>query len=226
MRKLRMWVAIMGLIASLGVVGNGNWFGVSQDTPSQGNQSTMTVCTTIVRQQPTGSTTGGAQQTTRADDRHSRHLVVAVTDATYDKEVVQVRNETPVLIWFNRPERLCVFAEDARTMETIAKVWSGEKFMVKVVRVDTDKLKPDGRIEQEFRHVASTCKMTFTIMQDFRHSGDLHHSDRYIIGDERPLDIATDVQDMLLNFRPDCPRSQCQTCMGQSVWGRRPLAWR
>lgn len=223
MRTLRMWVAIVGLVASLVAVSNSTWLkSYIERAPAQTSQATM-VASNAVSSSAAGTTATASDNVSAG--RHNRRLVVEVTDNTYDREVVQARDKMPVLIWFDRPERSCFFSEDLRVMETIAKAWSGEKSTVKVVRVDTTKLKQDGRIEQEFRHVGSTCQITFTIMQDFRHTGAVHHHDTYLFA-HRPLDVANDLQRELLDFRPDCYRSNCQLCTGQVILGVRPLAWR
>jgi hypothetical protein len=146
------------------------------------------------------------------------HLVQEVTSATYETDVLPKSVDTPTLIWFVRPDRASVFESDASTMERAAETWQG---FVRFVRVNVTKVKRGSRMDQDLS-IHSTA-MTFMLLQV--NNQDVHHHDLYKFHNSDPL-AAFDIQDQILNFKPDCPRSQCPLCKGEMLLGRRPAAWR
>ncbi len=149
------------------------------------------------------------------------HLITAVTDANFEKEVKSIWVDKPVLIWLVRPERAAVFANDAKVFEQMAECWSG---YVKFVRVDVTKVRPGSALD-ELLGISRRQSTTFTIMQCVCDE-DLHHHDAYLHWPDNQPATLSHVQSVLLDFKPDCPRSRCDNCAGKIRLGRRPLAWR
>ncbi len=149
------------------------------------------------------------------------HLITEVTDANFEKELVSAWGDKPVLIWLVRPERAGSFTSDAKVFEQLAECWDG---YVKFVRVDATRLNKGSPLD-ELLGYSRGSSITFSLMQCTGEE-DLHHHDLYMHWPNNPPVKLRHLQSLLLDFKPDCPRSRCDDCSGKMRIGRRPLAWR
>lgn len=148
------------------------------------------------------------------------HLTAAVNDLNFENEVASVWGDKPVLIWLVRPERAGSFTSDAKVFERLAECWDG---YVKFVRVDAARLNKGSPLD-ELLGYSRGSSITFSLMQCT--GEDLHHHDLYLHWPNNPPAQLHHLQSLLLDFKPDCPRSRCDDCSGKMRTGQRPLAWR
>lgn len=148
------------------------------------------------------------------------HLGAEVNDLNFEKEVAAVWGDKPVLIWLVRPERGDSYASDAKVFEQLAECWDG---YIKFVRVDASRLTKGSPLD-ELLGYSRGSSVTFSVMQCT--GEDLHHHDLYLHWPNNPPAQLRHLQSLLLDFKPDCPRSHCDDCSGKMRTGQRPLAWR
>lgn len=151
----------------------------------------------------------------------SSHLIAAVNDLNFENEVASAWGDKPVLIWLVRPERAGSFTSDAKVFEQLAECWDG---YVKFVRVDATRLNKGSPLD-ELLGYSRGSSITFSLMQCTGEE-DLHHHDLYMHWPNNPPVKPRHLQSLLLDFKPNCPRSRCDDCSGKMRIGRHPLAWR